>query len=226
MLPTQQTFLSWCVSRISAFSILISCQLWENLGNWCSILKKKAQNYVREHYQWDSQTHCSMNANMAKTLLKCRTFLKHGQDEDVSTIHMCRSYQLTGPTRVIQTILPMLPLPVSLSTSSTLVQTWWAVSFLKYSKRRLVLHAAIVLAATAILQKKFFPAFVCTDTQHKQIKLVLDEVAAEEKEVMFKCNVYANMYIDILGLMIKCNTTPIHQAKTKPLHGQWAKIGK
>ena len=34
---------------------LTSCQLWEDIGNWWSSLKKKARNCVHEHYQWDPQ---------------------------------------------------------------------------------------------------------------------------------------------------------------------------
>ncbi|KAG6373555.1 hypothetical protein JVT61DRAFT_6198 [Boletus reticuloceps] len=58
------------------------------------------------------------------------------------------------------------------------------------------------------------------------IKLTLDKVAAEGKEVVFKCDIYADVYVDILGLMVKCDTTPIHQAKTKALRVQWAKLGR
>ena len=62
--------------------------------------------------------------------------------------------------------------------------------------------------------------------QCKQIKLTLDEVAAKGKEVVFKHDVYTDVYMDILGLMVKCDTTPIHQAKTKALHVWWAKMGR
>lgn len=48
----------------------------------------------------------------------------------------------------------------------------------------------------------------------------------EGKEVTFKRDVYADIYGDILGLMEKCDTNPIHRAKTKMLRVQWAKIGK
>ena len=67
-------------------------------------------------------------------------------------------------------------------------------------------------------------SYSCADNA-KQIKLVLDEVAAKGKEVIFKRDVYADVYVDILGLMVKCDMTPIHQAKTKALCVQWAKMG-
>ncbi|KAI6040578.1 hypothetical protein EDC04DRAFT_2893967 [Pisolithus marmoratus] len=47
-----------------------------------------------------------------------------------------------------------------------------------------------------------------------EIKVALDEVVAEGKEVT-KCNVYADVYADVLGLMAKCDTAPVHHAKTK-----------
>ena len=60
----------------------------------------------------------------------------------------------------------------------------------------------------------------------EQIKDALDEVVAEGKEVTFKHYIYADVYTDILGLMVKCNMSPIHCAKTKILHVQWEKIGR
>lgn len=59
-----------------------------------------------------------------------------------------------------------------------------------------------------------------------QIKVALDEVVVEGKEVTFKCDIYADIYTDILGLMAKCDMSPVHCAKTKTLHVQWAKVGR
>ncbi|KAI5985789.1 hypothetical protein EDD15DRAFT_2200484 [Pisolithus albus] len=67
-------------------------------------------------------------------------------------------------------------------------------------------HPAVALAATVI-------------------KVALDEVVAEGKEVTFKRNVYANVYADILGLMAKCDTAAVHHSKMKACRVQWAKIG-
>jgi len=48
----------------------------------------------------------------------------------------------------------------------------------------------------------------------------------EGKEVMFRCDVYVDIYVDLLiGLMSKCDTVPIHCAKTKALRVEWVKIG-
>ncbi|KIM56134.1 hypothetical protein SCLCIDRAFT_133274 [Scleroderma citrinum Foug A] len=58
------------------------------------------------------------------------------------------------------------------------------------------------------------------------IKVTQDEIVAEGEEVTFKCNVYMDIYVDILGLMAKCDTSPVHRAKTKALHVQWVKIGR
>ena len=59
-------------------------QLWEDLGNLCSVLKKKACTYICECYKWDPQNHCQVNANIARQLLECGNFVKHGVDEEVS----------------------------------------------------------------------------------------------------------------------------------------------
>ncbi|KIK19635.1 hypothetical protein PISMIDRAFT_107234, partial [Pisolithus microcarpus 441] len=58
------------------------------------------------------------------------------------------------------------------------------------------------------------------------IKVALDEVIVEGKDVTFKHDVYVDVYADILGLMSKCHTSSIHCAKTKACHVQWAKIGR
>lgn len=50
-------------------------------------------------------------------------------------------------------------------------------------------------------------------------------MVVEGKEVMFRPDVYADVYIDLIGLMSKCDTAPIHRAKTKALCVEWAKIG-
>ena len=45
-------------------------------------------------------------------------------------------------------------------------------------------------------------------------------MVAEGKDVTFKQGVYADIYVDILGLMAKCDMPPVHRAKTKSLHVQ------
>ena len=69
---------------LACFLLLISSQLWEDIGNWQSSLKKKARNFVREQYRWDPQNRHSVNADTAKTLLERGAFLKDGRDEEVS----------------------------------------------------------------------------------------------------------------------------------------------
>ena len=60
---------------------------------------------------------------------------------------------------------------------------------------------------------------------HIQIKVALDEMVVEGKEVTFRHDIYADVYVDILGLMVKCDTAPVHRAKTKACHVEWANIG-
>ncbi|KIM57735.1 hypothetical protein SCLCIDRAFT_28588 [Scleroderma citrinum Foug A] len=56
--------------------------LLEDLGNWCSALKKKAHTYVYEQYTWDTENCHQANADIARSLLKHGSFLKHGMDEE------------------------------------------------------------------------------------------------------------------------------------------------
>ncbi|KAF9227895.1 hypothetical protein BS17DRAFT_813771 [Gyrodon lividus] len=71
-----------------------------------------------------------------------------------------------------------------------------------------------------------FPKVFEKEVPRATIKLTLDEMAAEGKEVTFKRDVYSNVYVDIISLMTKCDTVPVHHAKTKALRVQWAKIGR
>ena len=66
-------------------NFLTRYQLWEDIGNWHSALKKKACIFIREHYGWDPQNRCVVNADITKTLLDRGAFLKHGMDEEVSS---------------------------------------------------------------------------------------------------------------------------------------------
>ena len=86
-------------------------------------------------------------------------------------------------------------------------------------------RATVALAATAIYIFFHFNTPFCMLNQ-MQIKVALDEVVSEGKEVTFKRDVYSDIYVDILGLMAKCDMAPVHRAKTKALRVQWAKIGR
>ena len=51
-------------------------------------------------------------------------------------------------------------------------------------------------------------------------------MASSKGEVSFRVGAYTPVYLVILGLMAKCDTSPIHAAKTKALRVEWANIGK
>ena len=97
------------------------------------------------------------------------------------------------------------------STFSTLAPMPWQVfswKFLGMKFHVLQLHWALLLY--------FFPCFLLFYLLScEQIKVALDEVVTEGKEVTFKHDVYVDVYVDLLGLMAKCNTSPVHCAKTK-----------
>ncbi|KAL4068426.1 hypothetical protein V8B97DRAFT_1873316, partial [Scleroderma yunnanense] len=80
-----------------------------------------------------------------------------------------------------------------------------------------VSHAAIVFAVTAVLFLLFLSVFML---RHEQIKVALDEVVVEGKDVSVKQDVYMDVYVDLLELMAKCDTSSVHHTKTKMLHMQ------
>ena len=71
----------------------MSVQLWEDLGNWRSSLRKKARIYVTQRYKWDTNNRREVNTVIAKDLLGDRgAFLRDGVDEQVW--HTCLSAQV------------------------------------------------------------------------------------------------------------------------------------
>lgn len=58
-----------------------------------------------------------------------------------------------------------------------------------------------------------------------QLKVVLDEIASQG-EVNFRVTTYSPVYLEMLGLMKKCDTSPIHAAKIKALRYKWAEVGR
>ncbi|KAI6041969.1 hypothetical protein EDC04DRAFT_2892470 [Pisolithus marmoratus] len=163
--------------------------LWEDLGNWCSSLKKKACFFVHEHYEWGAQNHCDVNAGIARQLLEHSNFLKDGFDEEGHTNNLAH-----------------------LVLSALIIEFFYTGA-----------------NAIANLFPEVFQSEVpCTSVALAMttIKVALDEVIAKGKDVTFKQDIYVDVYVDILGLMSKCNTSLIHCAKTKACHVQGAKIGK
>ena len=62
-------------------------QLWEDLGNWRSALRKKARMHVSQRYKWDPENRRDVNIGIAKDLLGDRgAFLRNGVDEEVSRV--------------------------------------------------------------------------------------------------------------------------------------------
>ena len=59
-----------------------------------------------------------------------------------------------------------------------------------------------------------------------KLKVMLDEMATSQGEVAFRVATYMPIYLEILGLMRKCDTSPMHAAKTKALRVKWAGIGR
>ena len=129
---------------------------------------------------------------------------------------------LTLFARIIRTILHTQCYLVSLLTFSTQAPMLWQT----FSPRCLRMRYCVLPSHLPPLLYNFlfntsFHMLKCV-----QIKVALDEVVAEGKEVTFKWDIYMDIYSNILGLMAKCDMAAIHCAKTKMLQVQWAKIGR
>ena len=85
------TFASWCVNNLHDIQWLTYIiQLWEDLGNWHSALRKKARVQVSQRYKWDTENRRDVNIRIAEDLLGDRgAFLRNGVDEDVSGVYTC-----------------------------------------------------------------------------------------------------------------------------------------
>ena len=59
-----------------------------------------------------------------------------------------------------------------------------------------------------------------------KLKVVLDEMATSQGEVAFRVATYTPIYLEMLGLMKKCDTSPTHAVKMKSLQIEWVRIGR
>ena len=51
-------YANWWVDPLSnTHGLHVPVQLWEDLGNWCSLLRKKAHTYMTQRYKWDPNNH-------------------------------------------------------------------------------------------------------------------------------------------------------------------------
>jgi len=63
-------------------------QLWEDLGSWHSTLRKKAQTFVTQRYQWDPENRRERNIEIAKNLLgNGGLFFRNGTNTKVRLIY-------------------------------------------------------------------------------------------------------------------------------------------
>ncbi|KIK19829.1 hypothetical protein PISMIDRAFT_106874, partial [Pisolithus microcarpus 441] len=135
-------------------------QLWEDLSNWHSSLRKKACTY--------------------DLLGDCGVFLRDGVDEYGHTNNLAHP-ALTG-----------LIINFFYMGSSSLRQLFLEVF------RTEVLRVTVAFVAMAL-------------------KVVLDEVASSQGRVSFRVGTYMLVYLEILGLMKKCDTSVTHTEKTRSL---------
>ncbi|KIK19917.1 hypothetical protein PISMIDRAFT_106687, partial [Pisolithus microcarpus 441] len=58
------------------------------------------------------------------------------------------------------------------------------------------------------------------------LKVILNEVASSQGGVSFRVGTYMLVYLEILGLMKKCDTSVTHTEKTRSLRVKWASLGR
>ncbi|KAI5982361.1 hypothetical protein EDD15DRAFT_2377861 [Pisolithus albus] len=186
--------------------------LWESLGNWRSALRKKARIYVTQCYKWDPENRREVNSSITKDLLGDRgVFLRDGIDENTN----CQGYtnNLTHPA------LAGLIIDFFYTSSSSSLGKLFPEVFSAEVPR-----VAVAIAATAVT-----PPWISTSTTahllFSKLKVILDEMVSSQSEVNFRVSTYTPVYLEILGLMKKCDTSVIHAEKTKSLRINWATLG-
>ena len=127
---------------------------------------------------------------------------------------------LTLFARVIQTTWHTWHYLVSLLTFFTLAWMLWQTFSQRYLRMR---YRVLPFHSPPPLYNFLFNTSYCM-LKCVQIKVALDEMVAEGKEVTFKWDVDVDIYSNILGLMAKCDMAAIHCAKMKTLRVHWAKI--
>ncbi|KAI5997056.1 hypothetical protein EDD15DRAFT_2194735 [Pisolithus albus] len=198
-----------CRSQMAGGLTMRMIFLWESLGNWCSALRKKARIYVTQRYKWDPENHREVNSSIAKDLLGDRgVFLRDGIDENGYTNNLAHP-ALAG--LIIDFFYT--------SSSSSLGKLFPEV----FSAE--VPRVAVAIAATAVTLP-----WISTSTTARllfsKLKVILDEMVSSQSEVNFRVSTYTPVYLEILGLMKKCDTSVIHAEKTKSLRINWATLGR
>ncbi|KAI5994384.1 hypothetical protein EDD15DRAFT_2366466 [Pisolithus albus] len=176
--------------------------LWESLGNWHSALRKKARIYVTQRYKWDPENHREVNSSIVKDLLgDCGT--------------NCQGYT----NNLAHPALAGLIIDFFYTSSSSSLGKLFPEVFSAEVPR-----VAVAIAATAVTLP-----WISTSTTARllfsKLKVILDEMVSSQSEVNFRVSTYTPVYLEILGLMKKCDTSVIHAEKTKSLRINWATLG-
>ncbi|KAF8119566.1 hypothetical protein EV363DRAFT_1305046 [Boletus edulis] len=171
--------------------------LWKDLGNWCSALRKKA---VRSLLSATCEIlNHEANIKIAKRLLdNGGLFSKDGIDNEGHVNNLAHP-ALTG--LVINFFY----------TSLTSVGQLFPEVFSQE-----VLRVAVALTE---MTKPHYPSI------EGKLKVVLDETILGMGKVNFQVTSYSPVYVGILGLMSKCDTSPVHRAKMQALCIWWTELG-
>ena len=84
-------------------------------------------------------------------------------------------------------------------------------------------RVTVAIAATAVCPLHYWMVSMLTNLK---LKVVLDEITSDLREVNFRVATYSPVYVEILGLMSKCDSSLIHWAKTQDLRVRWAQLGR
>ncbi|KAI6097773.1 hypothetical protein EV401DRAFT_1895390 [Pisolithus croceorrhizus] len=185
--------------------------LWESLGNWYSALRKKAHIYVTQHYKWDPENCHEVHLSITKDLLgDCGAFLRDGIDENMDGY----TNNLAHPA------LAGLIVDFIYTSSSLSLRKLFPEVFLAEVPR-----VAVAIAATAVTL-----SWISTSTTvcllFSKLKVILNKTVSLQSEVNLRVSTYTLVYLEILGLMKKCDTSMIHTEKTKSLQINWATLGR
>lgn len=81
-------------------------------------------------------------------------------------------------------------------------------------------RVVVAIAATAVMS--ILKPIIVMRLLYVQLKVILDKMVSSQAKVNFRVNMYSLIYLEILGLMKKCDSSMIHTEKTKALQIKWA----
>ncbi|KAI6100027.1 hypothetical protein EDD16DRAFT_1717707 [Pisolithus croceorrhizus] len=89
-----------------------------------------------------------------------------------------------------------------------------------------------IYTSSSLSLRKLFPEVFLAEVPRVAVaiaatalKVILNKTVSLQSEVNLRVSTYTLVYLEILGLMKKCDTSMIHTEKTKSLQINWATLG-